>query len=346
MEIKNNWKIHFIIGFVIIAMEIFYDYVTGGSRRFLENFTLAGLAYKVSFYLSFFSVYFINIKIICPRVFSKKPMPIFILSQLSLFFIFAGIRYFLEEIVIYNISGYHNYSEYSRRFWYYIFDNSYFSLKLVLFSLSIYLFFKFLDSQKQIHQLEQEQLKAEMGALKMQLEPHFLFNTLNVFYTELVDKQPETAKGILKLSELLRHLTYEAKKDEVLLSSEIKFIEDYIFFYRKRFEENLYVNIKITGVVDQQMIPSLILIHFIENMFKHGIVNSKTHPASINITISSNELELETSNKVSTAENYSTEGIGKENLQKRLDIIYQNNYIFTSGLHDDVYKTYLKIALK
>lgn len=346
MEIKNTWKIHLTIAFIIIGMEIFYDYVTGGMKRFSENFTPSGLLYKVTFYLTFFAVYAINIKVICPRTLRKKGLHFFILGQISLFFMFAGIRYFLEEIVVYNIIGSHNYAVNSRRFWYYVFDNSYFSLKLILFSTFIYLLFKFLDNQKRIYQLELEHQKAEMGALKMQLEPHFLFNTLNVFYTELVDTQPETAKGIHKLSELLRHLTYEAKKDYVSLKSELKFIKDYIYFYEKRFEQNLFLNFTINGSVEQQQIPSLILIHFLENIFKHGILNDKENPASVEIKVSNDSLILETVNKISNVKNYSTQGIGKENLEKRLQLIFKENYNFTSKQTDSQYSTSLKIPLK
>lgn len=346
MEIKNNWKLHLIIGFLIVAMEIFYDYITGGMKRFSENFTTTGLVYKLTFYLAFFSVYALNIKVICPKTLGKKTLSLFIAGQVSLFFLFAGLRYFLEEILLFSFTGHHNYSSNSRRFWYYIFDNSYFSLKLILFSTAIYLLFKYLDNQRRIHQLELEHQKAEMGALKMQLEPHFLFNTLNVFYTELVETQPETAKGIHKLSELLRHLTYEAKKDFILLKDEIKFIEDYIYFYQKRFEKNLFLNLEINGDIQEQKIPSLILIHFVENMFKHGVVNEQQYPASIQIHIAGKELILETQNKISNVTHYSTQGIGKENLEKRLQLLYQNNYIFTSKQEGNDYHTHLKIALK
>ena len=203
-----------------------------------------------------------------------------------------------------------------------------------------------LKNKDKIHQLQLEHQKAELGALKMQLEPHFLFNTLNVFYTELVETQPETAKGIHKLSELLRHLTYEGQKDYIQLKKELKFINDYIFFYKKRFENNLYLDFNIDGEIDQQEVPSLVLIHFIENIFKHGITNDKNNPAKISIKIESNRLTLETKNKVSTVKNYSSKGIGRENLKKRLHLIFQDNYSFTHHETDNFYSSYFKIPLK
>ncbi|OSY88267.1 hypothetical protein WH52_05680 [Tenacibaculum holothuriorum] len=345
MKLKNTFKYHFILGFIIIAMDFFRAYVTGGHDRFFSNIQL-GLLYKTTFYISFFSVYAINVGIICPRTLIRKNLTYFILGQISLFFIFAGIRYFLEEIVIYNIAGFHNYHDSTRTFWYYIFDNSYYSLKAILFSTFIYLLFRFIENNNKIHELQLEHKKAELDALKTQLEPHFLFNTLNVFYSELAETQPETAKGIHKLSELLRYLTYEAQKDYMPLKKELKFIKDYIYFYEKRFEDNLFLNLSINGEIRDQEIPSLILVHFIENICKHGVINDKENPAKISINISEDSLELKTYNKVSNVKNYSSTGIGRENLKKRLELLFNNDFSFEHKEINNTYTAYLKLPIK
>ena len=346
MEIKNTLKYHLIVAFIIVLMDLLRTYITGGYGNFLAKIQPIGILYKVTFYITFFSVYAINIKFICPRTLAKKNLGLFILGLFSLFFIFAGIRYFLEEIVVYSIGGFHNYHESKRVFWFYVFDNSYYSLQIILFSTFIYLLLMYLKNNHKINQLKLEQQKAELGVLKMQLEPHFLFNTLNVFYTELVETQPETAKGIHKLSELLRHLTYEAQQEYVQLKKELKFIEDYIYFYKKRFEDNLFLNFTIKGNVQDQEISSLVLIHFVENIFKHGIVNSKHDPASIQIQVNETHLILETQNKISNVKNYSSQGIGRDNLQKRLHLMYQDNHTFTYNETDNSYHSYLKIPIK
>ncbi len=346
MEIKNTLKYHILFGFVIVFMNIFRKYVTMGHERFISNYNFFAVLLTITFFIAFFSVYVLNIRVICPKTLAKKNLIYFFLSQVSLFFIFPALRYFLEEVVLYTITGYHNYSEKSRTFWYYIFDNSYYSLKVILFSTFIYLLFIFLKNKNKIHQLELEQQKAELSALKTQLEPHFLFNTLNVFYSELAETQPKTAKGIHKLSELLRYLTYEAQKDYMPLQSEIKFVKDYMYFYEKRFEDNLFVNLKIEGEISMQEIPSLMLIHFVENIFKHGIVNDPSFPAEINIQSTENHFILKTRNKISLVKNYSSNGIGRENLKKRLSLLFDNNYIFDFNENDVEYSTHLQIPLK
>ena len=126
----------------------------------------------------------------------------------------------------------------------------------------------------------------------------------------------------------------------------MKFIEDYVYFYEKRFENNLFLNFSIDGDIKQQEIPSLILIHFIENIFKHGIINDSSTPAEISIKVNNNNLELITGNKVSSVKNYSSTGIGRENLNKRLQLLFNDNYIFNHNESNNTYSTYLKIPLK
>ena len=346
MEIKNQFKYHFLFGFVLVFMNIFRKYVTLGHETFIKQFDIFGIVLTTTYFITFFSVYALNIKVIAPKTLEKKNIIYFFLGLISLFFVFPAIRYFLEEVILYSITGFHNYSEQSRTFWYYIFDNSYYSLKVILFSTFIYLLFVFLKNKDKIYLLELEQQKAELGALKNQLEPHFLFNTLNVFYSELADTQPKTAKGIHKLSELLRYLTYEAQKDFMPLHNEIKFIKDYMYFYEKRFENNLFVNLSVKGEIGSQEIPSLMLIHFIENIFKLGIVNDPSFPAEINVEVTENHLELKTKNKIAFVKHYSSKGIGRENLKKRLSLLFDNNYIFDFTENDVEYSTHLQIPLK
>lgn len=345
MNLKNTFKYHILLGFIIVLMHIFDEYKKIGAEVFFNQLSL-GIAYLTTFNIAFFGTYIFNYKVICPNTLAKKKIILFIVSLISLFLVFAGIRFFMEEIVMYNITGFHNYSDRTRTFWYYIFDNSYYALKAGLFSSFMYFLFSYLRSTSQLHQLELEHQKAELSVLKTQLEPHFLFNTLNTFYSELAETQPKTAKGILKLSELLRYLTYDAQNDFMILEKEIKFIKDYIYFYEKRFENNLFLNLKIIGNIKNQKVPSLTLIHFIENIFKHGITNVKEYPAEIKIEIRDNHLILETKNKVSNVKNYSSTGIGKENLQKRLQLLFEKNYHFYYKDNKSVYTTYLEIPLK
>ena len=346
MELKKTWKYHLLLAIVIEIMDYFSDYVYGGSARFLRNFESVSILLRITFLMSFFSVYIINYTIICPKTLSQKKIGTFLVVILFMPFVFAGIRYLLQEVIIYHLFGFHNYGERTRVFWYYVFDNSYYTIKSILFSTTMYLLFMYIKEKNRLHELEVAHKKAELDILKTQLEPHFLFNTLNVFYTELIEKQPATAKSIHKLSELLRYVTYEAGKDFMPLKRELKFIEDYIFFHKKRFENSMYLNFSIQGDVKDQKIPSLILIHFVENIFKHGVFNHKDHPAYITIDITRTNISIRTKNRISNGQSYTVSGLGRENLEKRLDLIYNKNYEFNYTRKPLYFEAYLNLPLK
>lgn len=345
MALKKTWRYHLLLAIIILGMDYFRDYGYGGKERFLENFEPVNILLKVTFLIAFFGTYIINYKLVCPQTLPKKKIILFFLSAFFMLFVFAGIRYFLEEVIVYHIFGFHNYSEHTRVFWYYVFDNSYYTIKSLLFSTSMFLLFMYLRNLNKIHSLEIEHQKAALNLLKTQLEPHFLFNTLNTFYTELIESNPKTAKSIHKLSELLRYVTYEAKNDFMSLKKELAFIEDYIYFYKKRFEDNFFLNFTIEGKVEHQEIPSLVLIHFIENIFKHGVLSHKEHPAIITIEIMGDHISIRTKNRISRGQSYSQKGIGRENLKKRLNLLFPKEFILEYQEKNTYFEAFLKLPL-
>ncbi len=345
MKFKKTWKYHLLLAIIIVLMDFFSDYVYRGREYFISNFKPEMALLEITFLIAFFSIYILNYEWVCPNTLLKKKIKLFLFFLLLMPFVFAGIRYFLEEIVIYNLFGFHNYGDKTRIFWYYVFDNSYYAIKALLFSTSMYLLFMYINNVNRMHKLEIEHKKAELNVLKSQLEPHFIFNTLNAFYTELIETQPSTAKSIHKLSELLRYVTYEANKNFMPLERELKFIEDYIYFYKKRFENNLFLNFMVEGKIDSQKIPSLILIHFLENIFKHGVFNNEDHPAHIVIKVEKENISINTKNRISKGQNYSNKGIGRENLNKRLTVLFKENYSFTYNEKPLYFEAFLKFPL-
>ncbi|MGB3775353.1 MAG: histidine kinase [Leeuwenhoekiella sp.] len=286
-----------------------------------------------------------NFYVVCPYTLKKKSYVKFLAGIILLIVIFGQIRYLLEEVILFQFTGNHNYYEVSRQFIFYTVDNSYLAIKGILYSTLLYIFYTYLTDQNRVHQLELDYKKAELTFLKSQLEPHFLFNTLNTFYTELIDNQPNTAKDIHKLCDLLRYVTYEAEQEMMPLKKEIKFIEDYIYLHRKRFEDTLFLDYSLEGEIHAQIVPPLVFIHFVENIFKHGIINDKRNPAKISITITNKEVVVTTENLISRSEKYNHSGIGKENLRRRLFAIYQESFVFQSNEKDGIFTTLLKLPL-
>ncbi len=164
----------------------------------------------------------------------------------------------------------------------------------------------------------------ELAYLKNQIHPHFLFNTLNTIYGFALKNSKETPSIILKLSNLLDYILYQAKKPEVLLIDEIVHIEQYIDLEKTRFNDTL--NIVFTKETTNQdiHIPPMLLLPFVENAFKHGSIIDGFLKVILHLSITDTELYFSIKNTYKP--NTSQEGIGLKNIKERLDILYPKNY--------------------
>ncbi len=342
---KNNKEFLYNLYIIIILILIDFGWgiiMKGSNKLSLEHGVLLTLTYSISF----FSIYFLNYYYFLPHFLNKKKYVWFSFSIILMILLFAGIRFLLEEIISPALFNLNNYNlKHKNITFIYLTDSFIYALKACLYSSVIYLLFRNNEHKDALHKLNIQHQKAQLTTLKSQLSPHFLFNTLNNFYAELYDEKPETAHDILKLSQLLRYVTYETSDDYVSLEKEIQFIKDYVYFFKRRYENNLHLTLQINGAIIQQRIPSLILIHFVENVCKHGIINNINKPAKIIITVTSHSLEITTENYINKAEKYMESGIGTQNIQKRLEVIFKDNFILESNEDDLIFKTYLKLPL-
>jgi two-component system LytT family sensor kinase len=345
MKLKIPFYYHMLLFLGLFLT--FYLWDIGVNTKKLDFvFSRMYLLFNTGFVLSIFIVYLLNFYTFCDWFLNKKKILLYLFSIPISLVIFAGVRYFLQEVLIFEITGIHNYAEKTREIGYYIRDNFFFGLPSVILSAFSFLLWQFQETYKQNQQLLLENKKAELQMLKSQVSPHFLFNTLNSFYSQLILKDDEMASDILVLSDLLRYVITETDKDEVLLFKEVQFVQNYIHLQKKRFEDQLYLDFVIEGTYSTQKILSSALIHFIENVFKHGKLNNPDEKATISIHIKEDFLELSTFNYNVEGENYSSTGIGFENLTKRLEHTYATHFILEKIAENNTFKTYLKIPLK
>lgn len=333
---KQEFLIHLIFWIVFFGMNEYFDYVIYGETSFSYFSISLSIVQIITFYLNYFWI--------CPKTIPEKKWILFLLGQVFLVFAFAGIRYFLEEIVLFELTGHHNYYETGRNLPYYVYDNSYFALRIILFSLFFYFGKYLLKTNQKIATLDLEKKQAELQSLKNQLSPHFLFNTLNSFYSDLLNSDPKTANDILKLSELLRYVTYENESDAVYLKDEIQFIQNYIDLFNRRFDNTLQIDFTYSEIEPSHKIPSLLLIHFVENALKHGNSNDGL-PIVIQLTTQNQRLDFEVKNAYERNENYSEKGIGYKNVRQRLDIIFEGNYLLEIEDSGKEFQVHLNIPL-
>lgn len=214
----------------------------------------------------------------------------------------------------------------------------------------IFSFFKLIKGQYLVQQeallLEKEKTASELKILKAQLNPHFLFNTLNNIYALSVINSPITSKSISGLSEILDHVLYRCNEQYVSLSAEIALLKNYIELEKLRYDDRLQVNFKHTIDHDMQIAP-LILLSLTENAFKHGAGEDIGNPTiNIDLKLQQNQFQFMISNtfKPGSADP-ENERIGLDNIRKQLELIYPGHYDFRLSTNDDIFVALLKVEL-
>lgn len=201
-------------------------------------------------------------------------------------------------------------------------------------------------------QLEKKSLETELEMLKSQINPHFIFNTLNTIYFLMEQKEGEKAKeALLKFSDTLSHQLYDYNKDWIDLGKEIEYLENYIELQRMRHDEELLtLRCDLPRQANGFQIAPMLLIPFVENAFKHGS-NSNGYEIDISIKIINGELHFTTQNTSNPTSNLSLNGkkkkggIGLKNVQRRLDLVYPQQHKLEISDDGKFYKTDLTINL-
>lgn len=196
-----------------------------------------------------------------------------------------------------------------------------------LLSSAMFVFRKWRLTEQRALQAEAEKANAELSFLKAQVNPHFLFNTLNNIYSLAVSKSEHTADSIMKLSNIMRYITDEAREDKVSLQQELDCMRDYIDLQRLRLGKNAQVMFTATGPMERKKIPPLLLMTFVENAFKYGISNHEPSPIVIRVEAGEKELYFETMNKLYEKKSQlERTGIGQQNALKRLQHMYPSKH--------------------
>ncbi len=194
--------------------------------------------------------------------------------------------------------------------------------------------------------LEKERIKAELASLHAQINPHFLFNTLNSIYALAIENATYTATAILNLSDMMRYHLSDAAKHTIPLEKEINYIEDYIALQTYRLQETVDIKYQLSGAYKGLEIAPLLMITFIENAFKYGVIADEIAVININIMIKSNQLNFEISNEVNPISNeFSHDGIGLNNTKNRLQLIYPNRHQLNIQNINNKFVVQLKIDL-
>lgn len=199
----------------------------------------------------------------------------------------------------------------------------------------------------QMSAMNDEKLKSEVSYLKAQINPHFLFNTLNSLYALSLEKSDEAPDAILKLSSIMRYVVTESSNEYVPLKNEMKYLEDYIDLQKLRMVDSTNFSFECIGNLQNHKIAPLILIPFIENAFKYGLNPEKNSFISINIIVENGILNLDVRNSKTVKnihEKQKTE-TGLENTVQRLKYNYPDKFDLKINETQTEYQLILKITL-
>lgn len=295
--------------------------------------------------IGFFAlIVYINIVYIFPKYVENKNL----LNHLLTLFVIALLITPIKTLIIYFL---HNNDPQAQatllKDQLYIF----FSTFLVGMSSSIYSIVRdWLRSQREQQELQKQTLTSELRFLKSQINPHFLFNTLNNLYALTLKKSDLAPEIVLKLSEMMRYMLYECNERRVPLSKEVNYLKNYLELEKLRQGNKFKTNLIVQGEIGSQMIAPLMFIPFVENSFKHGISNSISEGyVNIEILVSDQDLQINIENSKATSlpspNKKKSGGIGLVNVRRRLDLLYPEEYVLDIQDSPNQYRVELGLTL-
>ncbi|MCB0661975.1 MAG: sensor histidine kinase [Saprospiraceae bacterium] len=265
-------------------------------------------------------------------------------SLVAVLAFFIMFRYLLEEAIFPLIFGHGNYVE-GTTLNYYIRDNYLYAVRYITLGFLVFLFENNWNSKQKIWELNLQKKEAELKYLRSQMNPHFLFNTLNNVFTLVYEKSDDAPEAYLKMTELTRYMLYE-KADLVPIEDEIKHLKNYLSLQALRFKAPVQLKLDIKLEKGEALIPPYLLITLAENIFKHGEVSNTDEPASLTIEESSTVLKISTSNLVKKAQKDKVGGVGLENIVTRLQLLYPENHTFTKSSNADRFEIAISLFLQ
>jgi sensor histidine kinase YesM len=335
---KNRWLQHilFWIGSSYVLLHLF----AGSGRAEKIDYI-----YTLLFEGTLMAGVYINLFVLIPELLSKKKFFFYIITLITVIAGSAAINVlFFNKLVDYILPGYYFISYYTfadilKFVVVYVAVTSLLKLAKGWFALS--------ETTKKIAELQKEKAEIELKALKAQVNPHFLFNSLNVLYSLVLKNSEESADAIIKLSDILRYVIYESGKDFVYLSEEVKLINDYLGLQQFRIDSNSKVTFRTDVKKKNLKIAPMLFLPLVENSFKHGI-KADIEPTYVDIYLKADELEIlfEIENNKGIPEQYEREkqeGIGLSNIRERLNLLYPSGHLLEIKESDTFFRIKLMI---
>ena len=338
MKKKYKILIHFAF-WIYMFNQIFLSIAMYRMEKSYDPFSEITI-YPLTSFITFYSFYFL-----LGWLFAKKNKLYPVLLLIAVFAILIPFRVGLEYL-FWKYIGYNHISTSGLLH----IDSGWWinSVRLVIiyciYALLIQLAIGWFDTQKLKTELMLEKQSGELALLRSQINPHFLFNTLNNIYSLVYQKSEDAPEAVMKMSSIMRYMLYDATTDTVLLEKEIEYLKSFIELEKLRIRHKEFVELKISGNFDGRTIAPMLLIPFVENAFKHGARNVAIPGIRINLSVESQQILFEVSNQVrknGTGIKDQVGGIGLSNIRRRLNLLYPGKHQLEITTENDLYHVQL-----
>lgn len=314
--IKSTWFQHSV--FWVLSI-----YAIGSYFSIASLFKFIDFFYALLFHVPLVILVYVNLRVLIPRLLEKERYIYYLLAIPLLLLLTYGVHELTFEVLFPLMDS--DYYMVSFTEWQVLI--SIFAIYLVLTTL-----IKLSKSWYKLQEVEKEKLSIELDSLKTQINPHFLFNSLNSIYSQALAKSDQTADTVLELSNLLRYMLYEVSEEKVPISKEVEMLENYIELQKLRLEDQANVAFVVHGSLAEAKIAPLLLFPLVENAFKHGLkgVSAKDF-VSIRLAVE-DTISFEIRNNLGLVDDMEMGkygGIGLENVKRRLELIYPKRHKLT-----------------
>jgi sensor histidine kinase YesM len=299
------------------------------------------LIYTAVFHVPIVLVVYLNLQLIFPLFWEQKRYFYYSLAVLLLIVLGSGFYLLLFDSWVDHIfTGYYFIAYYS--FW----DISLYFV-IYLFATSL---LRLARGWFRVQELENEKTIAELKALKSQINPHFLFNSLNSIYSLARKESKVVPDKIVQLSDLMRHIIYDSDVEYISLEKEVDMVRNYMELQNLRTQKDAKIEFETVGEIKGKKIAPLIFLPFVENSFKHGLKGgAKNAFVQIRLEVLDKVLYFEIENsrgETTEPANNQYKGIGIENVKKRLELIYPDQHLLQISKSDETFKVLLQLNLK
>jgi sensor histidine kinase YesM len=305
------------------------------------------IIYTAIFHVSLVTGVYLNLLILIPWFLKKNRYLLYLFFLLAVIAGTAGFNMLtFDKLIDYVLPGY-----------YFI---SYYELADIIKFVVVYIglttllklsksWFLLMEADRKLILAEKEKINNELLALRSQINPHFLFNSLNSIYSLALNQSDKTPAVILKISDLMRYMLYEANEDKVPLKNELQFLENYFELQKLRSDERTEIKLNITGEIKKQQIAPLLFLPFIENSFKHGVKGDPEGGFTrVIINVQGEEIQLDVINnkgKIDKVEKGYIQGIGLQNARRRMELLYPQKHTLLINDLEDSFEVKLNIVM-